>query len=143
MSTRRYAAALLLAALLAACSRSSTPDELRTAIDDYRQDKNGVTAQQIDALFAKLDAEIAAEKADVAAKPMNARADDERRVAAAEAEQSRLVEAYASARLVRFGRAAGQAAKGVGDAIGKGLEDAGRKLRDSLQDTRPEPAPDR
>lgn len=58
---RRVAASLILAALLAACSSStSTPDELHTAIDDYRQVKGGVTAAQIDALFARLDAESAA-----------------------------------------------------------------------------------
>jgi hypothetical protein len=131
-------AVLVLAVAAVACSRPSTADQLRAAIDDYRQDKNGVTAPQVDALFAKLDAEIAAQKADAAAKPANARADDERRIAAAEAERTHLVEQYASAGLERLGRAAGEAARGVGDAIGKGLEDAGRALRDSVREVPPD-----
>lgn len=138
MTFVRSVAVLVLAAVAAACSRPSTADELRAAIEDYRQDKNGVTPPQIDALFAKLDAEIAARRADAAAKPANARADDDRRIAAAEAERSRLVEEYASAQLTRFGRAAGEAARGVGDAIGKGLEDAGRALRDSVREVPPD-----
>jgi hypothetical protein len=132
--TLRVAAALL-AGLLAACSGPlPVEDELRQAIEDFRDDKPGVTSAKIDALFAALDAEIATLKATAAAKPAGTSADETRRIAQLEARRSELSQAYASARLVRLGRAAGEAARGVGDSIGQGLEDAGRALREKMQD---------
>ncbi len=41
---------------------------------------------------------------------------------------------YVAARVARFGATANDMVRGLGEQIGKGLEDAGRRLRDSMQD---------
>jgi hypothetical protein len=128
---------LVLCAALAACSRPSTQQELRDAIDAYRAGppQEGDEAR-IEALFARLDAEIAAARAEAAAETGEARAERQQAVDALAAERRELYAAFVSARFARLGDAAGDALRSAGEALGKQLEDAGRKLRDA---SRPPP----
>src|SRR5262249_38463001 len=62
---------LVLAIVAVSCSKPEAPrtaDELRTAIDGYRQSKPDATPDRIEALFARLDADIAKLRADAAAE---------------------------------------------------------------------------
>ena len=71
----RLGAGFLAVAMLSECSKPVAPrteDELRAAIEAYRQGKPEATQERIEALFARLDAEIATQRADAAAKPQPA-----------------------------------------------------------------------
>ncbi len=59
----------------------------------------------------------------------------EREIDARQQERRDLGQEYLKAQFTRLGAAAGDAFKQVGDSIGKGLEDAGRKMRESMQGT--------
>ncbi len=138
---RPFSLMLLATALAIGCSGPPpVEDELRAAIEDYRAGKPEMTQDKVDALFARLDADIASAKAAAAAKPANTREEDNREIDRLETRRSELVTRYASARLVRFGRAAGEAARGAGEAAGQAIEDAGRQLRDGMHDSAPPPA---
>jgi hypothetical protein len=133
----RPVAARLLATLVAVaigCGDSAGPvtDQLRAAIDGYRQAKPDASDERITALFARLDADIANLKADAAAKPPGERRPLEERIATLEQERAALQQAYLQARLERLGSAATDTLKSVGKQIGQGLEDAGRQLRESM-----------
>jgi hypothetical protein len=131
---------LVLLALLAptGCSRRDeaprTADELRVAITDFDQGKPGATEERITALFARLDAEIAARRADEAATSPASREPITRDVTTLETQRRDLQEAWVAARLKRFGNSAGEALRGLGETIGRGLEEAGRRLRESVQE---------
>jgi len=66
--------------------------------------------------------------------PEAERGDLDARARRLEDERTALRQAYLRARLERLGSAAGETLKGVGEQIGQGLEDAGRKLRESMKD---------
>jgi hypothetical protein len=139
MSTAGVLRGLVLLALVApaACSRPEAPrtaDELRVAIADYDQGKPGATEERITALFARLDADIAARRADAAAEPPASREPLAQQVAALDRERRELQQAWIAARLERVGNTAGEALRGLGESIGRGLEDAGRRLRESVQE---------
>src|SRR4030095_1523500 len=122
---------------LAACSRPEAPrtaDELRAAIADYDQGKPGASEERITALFARLDADIAARRADAAAEPAGSREQLAQQVATLEQGRGGRKEVWIAARRRRVGNAAGEALRGLGETIGRGLEDAGRRLRESLQE---------
>ena len=140
------ACGLVLLALipLAACSRPEEPrttDELRAAIADYDQGKPGATEERITALFARLDAEIAARRADAAAQPAASREPLVQQTATLEQERRDLQQAWIEARLRRVRATAGEALRGLGESIGRGLEDAGRRLRESLEEGAGGPPP--
>src|SRR5262245_9967253 len=138
--SRRLAAlgtALLLAASGTGCSKSAAPrtvDELRAAVEAYQQQKPGVTDERIEALFARLDADIAGLRADAAARPADRRGELLQQASDLSAQRAELQKTYVAARVARFGATAGDMLRGLGEQIGKGLEDAGRRLRDSMQD---------
>jgi hypothetical protein len=139
MSTADALPGLVLLALLApaGCSRPEAPrtaDELRIAIAGYDEGKPGATEDRITALFVRLDADITAGRADAAAAPPASREPLARQVATLEAERRDLQQAWIAARLKRFGNSAGEALRGLGESIGRGLEDAGRRLRESVQE---------
>src|SRR5262249_50685600 len=72
----RLGVAFLAVAVLAECSKPPAPrteDELRAAIEDYRQGKPEATQERIEALFTRVDAEIATQRADAAAKSPQSR----------------------------------------------------------------------
>ena len=139
MATAGVRCGLLLLALVApaACSRPEAPrtaEELRVAIADYDKGKPGATEERINALFARLDADIAARRADAAAEPPASRGPLAQQGATLEAERRDLQQAWIGARLKRVGNTAGEALRGLGESIGRGLEDAGRRLRESAQE---------
>jgi len=140
----RLAAAFLAVAMLAACSKPAAPrteDELQTAIEDYRQGKPEATQERIEALFARLDAEIATQRADAAAKPQQSRDAAAQQVATLEQNRRDLQQQWIAARLARAGATAGELLRGLGESLGRGMEDAGRQLRESMQGGNDQPPP--
>ena len=137
---RRVATVGIALALVTAgvgCSKPAAPktaDELRAAVEAYQQQKPGVTEERIDALFARLDADIAALRAEAAARPADQRGEVLQQATTLSEERAELQKTYVAARVARFGATAGDMLRGLGEQLGKGLEDAGRRLRDSMQD---------
>ena len=132
----RLGATLLAVTMLAQCSKPAAPrteDELRAAIEDYRQGKPEATQERIEALFARLDAEIATQRADAAAKPPPSRDAAAQQVATLEQGRRDLQQQWIAARLTRAGTTAGEVLRDLGESIGRGMEDAGRRLRESMQ----------
>lgn len=137
-------AILLAAAALAGCSKPPAPrtaDELRTAIENYKQGKPEATQDRIDALFTRLDAEIATQRADAAARPPESRDTAMQQVATVEQQRRDLQQAWIGARLARAGATAGEVLRGLGESLGRGVEDAGRRLRESMQGGNDQPPP--
>lgn len=110
---RSFPLVLLAAAVLVGCSGGPPPvdDELTKLIADFRAGKPEATAQKIDALMAGLDKDIADAKAALADKGPSTREQANRDLQKMEARRDEFVAMYASARLVRFGRASGEAAR--------------------------------
>ncbi|HXJ35674.1 MAG TPA: hypothetical protein VMS22_16700 [Candidatus Eisenbacteria bacterium] len=134
---------LLALAIASGCSGSDpkTADELRGSIAAYEQATPDASEDRIKSLFARLDAEVAAVRADELAKPPGARDALTQRREALEAERRDLQMAYLKARVARLGAAAQDALKSVGQQLGQELEDAGRKLRESSEGTNPPATP--
>ena len=141
MSVVMRAGALILAAVLAttACSTPApaTTEELRQAIAAYEHGDTKSTDDRITALFARLDAEIAALKADEAERPEGQRGDVTRRRTELEAARRDLEAEYVRARIARLGSAAHDALSAVREQLGKNLEEAGRRLREAPIDPPP------
>ena len=129
--------ALALATAGLGCSKPAAPktaDDLRAAVEAYQQQKPGVTDERVEALFARLDADIAELRADAAARPADQRGELLQQASDLSAQRADLQKQYVAARVARFGATANDMLRGLGEQIGKGLEDAGRRLRDSMQD---------
>lgn len=129
MLRRRW---IVVALVIAACGRatSNTPAELRDEIAAYERADPAANEDRIASLFAKLDAEVAALRADeMAAAPADRGPLTAKREALA-AERTELQTTYAKARVTRLGNAADKAIRGMADQLGRGLEDAGRALRE-------------
>jgi hypothetical protein len=132
MSWRR-ACLVSLSMLAAACANrgAATADELRSAIAAYERGDAGATDDRITALFARLDAEVSTLKAEELERPPDRRAELAARRADLTAQRRDLEVAYLRARVKRVGVAADDALKSLGEQLGRGLEDAGRALRES------------
>ncbi len=130
MAWRRGWVALALAVAACAPSATSTPAALRDEIAAYERADPAASEDRIKALFAKLDAEIAALRAD----ELSAAAADRPALAAKRealaTERTDLQASYVKARVKRLGVAADEALRGMADQLGRGLEDAGRALRE-------------
>jgi hypothetical protein len=143
-SCRRVAVALLAVATAAACGAREAPtaDRLDAAIAAYARGDDHDVEQRIDALFVRLDADVAAARADAAEAQGEARTAADARVRDLERRRRELAEAYLQARIDRFGNAAADTIRDLGRKIGEGIEDAGRRIRESLGEpttsTRPE-----
>src|SRR5262245_6542559 len=134
MSTAARCGLVLLALLApAGCSRRDeaprTADELRGAIADYDQGKPDATEERITALFARLDADIAARRADEAATPPASREPLTKEVTTLEAQRRDLQQAWIAARLKRFGNSAAAPRLRVALLIGGGVGDGRRRGR--------------
>ncbi len=130
-------ACVVLAVLAVSCGQrgaQKTAQELRSEIEAYERAAPAADEDRIAALFAKLDAEIAAIRADELSKPPAERAEMTAQREALETERRDLQTAYLKARVARLGVATEEALRGMADQLGKGLEDAGRMLRDSTRD---------
>jgi hypothetical protein len=142
----RRALPLVLAVLLAVVAgcRSTPPDtvaELRDAIAAWRTSGAPADEKRIDALFLRLEAEIAGLEADAAQASEKARPALEEQVRQREADRRDLQQAWLEARMARLGDAAGAAMQGLGESLGRGLEEAGRTMRESMEaGRRPPPA---
>ena len=123
---------MVLAVALVACGRttSDTPAELREAIAAYQRADPAAGEDRIAALFAKLDADVAAARADELATAPADRAPATVRREALESQRNDLRGAYLKARVTRLGGAADDAIRGMADQLGRGLEDAGKALRE-------------
>jgi len=140
-TARTYMPFVLVA--LAACGPAAgthTAEQLRDTIAAYKRGDAGVTEDQVAALFAKLDAEVATVRADELSKPAGERAELTKRREGLEADRRDLQGEYLQARVTRLGVQAQDALKGMADQLGRGLEDMGRSLRESSrggQDEKP------
>jgi len=121
-------------------TRTATSDELAAAITGYEQKAPDASEDRIAALFARLDADIATARADELAHAPADRAELRQRREALESTRSELQTRYLKARVARLGETANDTLKQLRDQLGRGLEDAGRKLRDS--DAHPGNAPE-
>lgn len=131
MSWRACVVAIVVGA--AACSHrgAATTEELRSAIAAYERGDPGVTDDRITSLFARLDAEVSTLRAEELEQPPDRRGDLAARRSDLVAQRRDLETAYLHARVKRLGVAADDALKTLGEQLGRGLEDAGRALRDS------------
>jgi len=129
-------AGLVLGVWLVACGTPAprTAEDLRAEIAKYEHADAAASEERIAALFAKLDAEIAALRADELAKAPEERAESTRRREALTAERRELQSAYLQARVARLGVAAEEAFRGMAEQLGRGLEDMGRTLRESTRE---------
>jgi hypothetical protein len=125
--------AISLVAIGCSSSAKLTTDELRAQIEAYKRGDPGVSEDRITALFARLDAEIATVRAEEAETAPPGKAEVTARREALEEDRRTLQADYLKARVARLGDAATKALKSVGDQIGQGLEEAGRKMRDAAQ----------
>lgn len=123
-----------IALLEVGCSRPGrqTTEELRAQIEAYQRGDE-VSEDRITALFARLDAEIATLRAEEAETAPSGRAEVTARREKLEEDRRTLQSEYLKARVARLGDAATKALKSVGDQIGQGLEEAGRKMREASQ----------
>jgi len=132
----RLGMAALVVTACTACSKPPpqprTTDQLRTAIEDYRQSKPDASQERIETLFARLDADIATLRADAASKAPPGRDAADQQIATLEQERRDLQQAWIAARLARAGATAGELLRDLGESIGRGMEDAGRRLRESM-----------
>jgi HEAT repeat protein len=106
-----------------------TEARLRAAVAAYVEGKVEPTEAQIDALFARLDADIAALRAEAATDPNG---DAAKRAQALQEERTRLWRTYLEAKLARVRNAAGRALRDLGKEMGKGIEEAGRRMQESM-----------
>jgi hypothetical protein len=131
MSWRACVVAIVVCA--AACSHGggATTEELRSAIAAYERGDPAVTDDRITSLFARLDAEVSSLRAEELEQPPDRRGDLAARRQDLVAQRRDLETAYLQARVKRLGVAADDALKTFGEQLGRGLEDAGRALRES------------
>jgi hypothetical protein len=130
-------ACVVLVVFALACGQPAgekTAQELRGEIDAYERAASTANEDRIAALFAKLDAEIATLRADELSKPPAERGEIAAQREQLEGERRDLQTAYLKARVARLGVATEEALRGMADQLGKGLEDAGRALRDSTRE---------
>jgi hypothetical protein len=135
MVMRTALAGVAIALVAVGCSSRSQPttDELRARIEAYQRGDPNVSEDRITALFARLDADIANLRAEEAETSPPAKAELTGRREKLEEERRTLQADYLKARVARLGDAATKALKSVGDQIGQGLEEAGRKMREASE----------
>lgn len=136
-----FSFASLAFVLLAACSapapQTTTADQIRAALDLYEKGDPSVTDDRLTALLARLDADVAMAAAKEAETPPAERAEPTRQHEALVIERRDLQGRYVKARIARLGEDAGKALKGIGEEIGKGVEEAGRRMRETMQEKAP------
>jgi len=129
---RIVAGAVLAIAVGTACGRGepATLERLQAAIADYAAGKVAPSEAQIDALFAQLDADIAALRAEAAAKEGTNAGE---RAEALGRERFALWQTYVKAKVERLRGIAESTVRDVGKQVGQGLEEAGRRIQESMQ----------
>jgi len=134
---------VLLVPLLGACgpSEPTTIERLRTAVEDYAAGRPESTDERIAALFAQVDADVAALRAEAAAAEGVARTEAESKARALQQQRLELWQVYVKAKVDRLRGAAEDTVRDLGKQLGQGIEDAGRAIRDSMEKPPSEPAP--
>lgn len=141
-----FVSGLLAAIVLTGCcgggSRAAHDVEhVEETLAEYRDDPSPAAAADVDAAFARLDARIAAMRAEALREDEDDRAEIETEIAELEARRTALrresVEAGMKAAGVAAGAAAGDALRSIGESLGKQLEEAGRKLREAASGNPP------
>jgi outer membrane murein-binding lipoprotein Lpp len=131
--TRLLVALAVVATFLpSGCARRSDVADLESQIERYRKDPSDALASRIDASFARLDADVAEIRADAAAKGGEAKAAALARADALEERGRALRTSYYAARVEAATDAAKDAVKQFGASVGKGIEDAGEKMKNAL-----------
>jgi hypothetical protein len=129
---------LALGLVLVGCGGSpDAAEDVRSAIAAYREHPDEATAAEVEARFARLDANIAERRAEAARADADDRPAAETEVAALERTRGELRREYVAVRMQAVGNAAGEALKEMGRSIGEGLEEAGRKLREAAGGSAP------
>jgi hypothetical protein len=141
MRASRRLACVLALVLAAGCQSAGerAAARLRTDIDAYAAEPSESRRAQVDAGFAHLDAEIATLRAEATRQEAAARSATLAQVAALERRRDDLRADYLRAQARAVTDAAGDAVRSVGETIGRGLEEAGKRLRDAARGTAPPP----
>ena len=126
---------VLLAVAGCADRELRTADRLEAAIATYGESGSAEVDAEITALFARLDAEIATARADAAEASGADRTGAEARAQALGERRTVLAQAYLQAKVARLGDEAAETMRDVGRKIGEGIEDARRRLRESMDGT--------
>ena len=106
-------------------------ERLDAAVTAYETGKSEPTEPQIDALFAQVDADIAARRADAAADPQSSAG---REAAELQRRTTALGQRYVAAKIERLRGAAENTVRDVGKEIGRRLEEAGRRMQESMDE---------
>lgn len=112
-------------------------DRVRNDIAAYAKEPNEARRADVDAGFARLDAEIAALRAEAAKQESAERTRTQERVAGLERTRDDLRADYLHAQAQAVTDAAKDTVRSVGESIGRGLEEAGKRLREAAQGTPP------
>jgi hypothetical protein len=127
----------LVVALFGGCGSSerATIERLRAAVESYAAGKAEPTEEQIAALFAQVDADVAALRAEAAASEGKARTEAESGASALQQQRLELWQQYVKAKVDRLRGAAEDTVRDIGKQIGQGIEEAGRAIRESMEKT--------
>ncbi len=138
--------AVVLALAFAACGPSSVAEsveELREDLTTWRADPSDANAAQVEAAFAHLEADIATLRAEALRTDGEARADAQARAAELERTRNELRAEFTREQVRKVADAAQDAVRAMGASIGKGLEEAGKRLREAAGTPPPtEPLPE-
>lgn len=112
---------------------ASTVERLEAAIAAHADGASEPSDEEIATLFARLDADVAAARADAAEAEGEAKVGAEARARELETRRQELMQAYLQAKVGRLGEAAADTVRDVSRKVGEGLEDAGRRIRESME----------
>lgn len=136
-----FLSGLLAAFLMTGCCggerASADVEHVEETLAEYRHDPSPAAAADVEAAFARLDAKIAAMRAEALREDEDDRAELDARVAELEARRSALRRESVDAGMRAAGAAAGDALRNIGESLGKQLEEAGRKLREAASGAPP------
>jgi hypothetical protein len=129
--------------LVAGCQSAGerAAERLRADVAAYASEPSEARRAQVEAGFARLEAEIAARRAEAARQEDAARTRTEVEVAALERTRDELRADYLRAQARAVTDAAEDAVRSVGESIGRGLEEAGKRIRDAARGTPPDTPP--
>ena len=133
-----WVVALVLAAgCQSAGERAAT--RLRADLAAYAAEPSDARRAQVDADFARLEAEIAALRAKATRQEDAKRSRTQAEVASLERTRDDLRADYLHAQARAVTDAAEKAMRSVGESIGRGIEEAGKRIRDAARGTNAPP----
>lgn len=134
-----FLSALLAAVVMTGCGGGHPcgVEHVEETLAAYREDPSPAAAADVEAAFARLDAEIASLRAEALREDEDDREEIDARVAELEARRSALRRESIDAGMHAAGAAASDALRTIGESLGKQLEEAGRKLREAASGAPP------